>query len=299
MGLMRTNAGGSCGAAMSQDTGLFAAEACLLTETLFGCSSQGGGALYKGREATVNYTASINFTLPDKITVFMGGTELSRGVGYTWQQETGTLRIKNVTADVEVVLSAVLSGGLYTACRYLQSSGSQYINTGVTGSGNTSAELVFAKLSNNPPGWWGLIGACAYNINRSFLFGLNGGGATGTFQFGTSNYTDISCSLTDEVPCKIYINKNRLYLDEVLKATLSSASYTTPVPIALFWQAYSNSTNMAKALMRLYSCKIWDGNTLVRHFIPCVRNSDLKPGLYDGVNGVFYVNAGTGEFTYG
>ncbi len=95
---------------MSQDTGLFAAEACLLTETLFGCSSQGGGALYKGREATVNYTASINFTLPDEITVFMGGTELSRGVGYTWQQETGTLRIKNVTADVEVVLSAVLSG---------------------------------------------------------------------------------------------------------------------------------------------------------------------------------------------
>lgn len=42
-----------------------------------------------------------------------------------------------------------------------------------------------------------------------------------------------------------------------------------------------------------------DNNIVVRHFIPVVRNSDDKPGMYDLVNDVFYTNQGTGEFTWG
>jgi len=32
---------------------------------------------------------------------------------------------------------------------------------------------------------------------------------------------------------------------------------------------------------------------------PCYRKSDNKPGMYDLTNGVFYTNAGSGEFIYG
>ena len=46
---------------------------------------------------------------------------------------------------------------------------------------------------------------------------------------------------------------------------------------------------------KLYSCKIWnkidDTLTLVRDFIPVIRKSDRKPGLYDRVNNKFYSNA--------
>ena len=49
----------------------------------------------------------------------------------------------------------------------------------------------------------------------------------------------------------------------------------------------------------LYSCKLYDGSTLIRDFIPAVRLSDGEAGLYDVVNDVFYTNAGTGKFTYG
>lgn len=48
-----------------------------------------------------------------------------------------------------------------------------------------------------------------------------------------------------------------------------------------------------------YSFKIWNGDTLLRDFIPCVRTSDGAIGMYDTVNGVFYTNAGTGTFTAG
>ena len=61
---------------------------------------------------------------------------------------------------------------------------------------------------------------------------------------------------------------------------------------------------------KLYNCQIYDGETLVRNFIPCyctetVINVEKKQcqagtvGLYDTVEGKFYTNQGTGEFIKG
>ncbi len=50
--------------------------------------------------------------------------------------------------------------------------------------------------------------------------------------------------------------------------------------------------------MRVYGWKIWDGDTLVRDFVPCYRLFDLRAGLLDTVSGRFYDNAGTGMFNY-
>lgn len=48
----------------------------------------------------------------------------------------------------------------------------------------------------------------------------------------------------------------------------------------------------------MYSCKIYDNETLVRNFVPC-KNASGAVGLYDTVEGQFYANAGTGTFTAG
>ena len=60
---------------------------------------------------------------------------------------------------------------------------------------------------------------------------------------------------------------------------------------------YSSSAS-EYARGKLYSAKIYDGNTLVRNFIPC-KNPDGVIGMWDDVNSVFYGNAGTGNFTAG
>ena len=52
------------------------------------------------------------------------------------------------------------------------------------------------------------------------------------------------------------------------------------------------------ASMKLYSCKIYNADTLVRDFIPC-KNPSGTVGLYDTVNGTYYGNSGTGVFTAG
>lgn len=44
--------------------------------------------------------------------------------------------------------------------------------------------------------------------------------------------------------------------------------------------------------MRIYGWKIWTGDTLERDYVPCVRNADDVPGLYDLQTGVFKPSAG-------
>lgn len=50
---------------------------------------------------------------------------------------------------------------------------------------------------------------------------------------------------------------------------------------------------------KIYYAKFWNGNELVRNFVPCYRKSDNEAGMYDTVNNVFYTNEGNGEFIVG
>lgn len=53
---------------------------------------------------------------------------------------------------------------------------------------------------------------------------------------------------------------------------------------------------MSDANLRLYSCKIKQGDNLYFDFVPCYRKSDNEIWLYDRVGKQFYTNAWTGTF---
>jgi hypothetical protein len=52
---------------------------------------------------------------------------------------------------------------------------------------------------------------------------------------------------------------------------------------------------------KIFYCRIEnaDSGIVLGEYIPALRIADLKPGMYDLVSGQFFVNQGTGEFTYG
>lgn len=52
-----------------------------------------------------------------------------------------------------------------------------------------------------------------------------------------------------------------------------------------------------KPTMKIYNFKLYNGDNLIRNFIPALRNSDKKTGLYDIVNNKFYTDAGGSNFT--
>lgn len=177
----------------------------------------------------------------------------------------------------------------YTAVEYIESSGTQYIDTGVIPNQDTRvvADLFFPLSTSN-----------------AVAFGASNGGTTNYALFATSSGyridyasqwdTVLSTSIT-----KRFIadkNKNILTLDGT-RYTATYTSFSVGYNMFLFARSQLNAADCF-ATMKLYSCQIYDYGTLVRNYIPCV-NSSGTAGLYDTVNDVFYTNAGSGTFAVG
>lgn len=185
----------------------------------------------------------------------------------------------------------------YTQVDYIESSGTQYINTSFSPNQDTSVEMVLETLSLSRENH-SLFGARqSSTVNH---YGVVLGSADGNIVYNgygqQSNYTNFRVS--ENTKYKFYKNKNNLYINDNL---VFSDTYTTFTPNINMMLLAMNQQNSATFLssMRVYSCKVYDGNTLVRDFIPCYRNSDNVVGLYDIVNDVFHTNQGTGTFSYG
>lgn len=182
---------------------------------------------------------------------------------------------------------------LYQPIEYIQSTGTQYIDTGITPSASNILEIQMDIKLNGTTGDQTLFG-----ISTENHYCLNAMTGSSTWQFGTSNgwsnLTDSSTCNTNRhiILCHYQIGSQYVNIDGTRKITVSSSPSGDGTNLRLF-----NHYNRYWTLGNLYSCQIWNGGSLVRDYIPVLRKSDNKPGLYDIVNNVFYTNSGTGEFT--
>jgi hypothetical protein len=87
----------------------------------------------------------------------------------------------------------------------------------------------------------------------------------------------------------------------VLASNTISNTDTISIPInAYIFNMNGNPPgNYEKLKGKVFYCKIYENNILVRNFIPAKRDSDNAIGMYDLVNNVFYTNSGTGTFVTG
>lgn len=185
----------------------------------------------------------------------------------------------------------------YYPIEYLQSTGTQYINSGYNPGGNTRVVTrleVVEEIGSESMTFFGSrqtsAGSKAYAV-----WGQN------TNQRLRWDYNAAAYSL-DTIPYlnewEIDFNMNTFDANELHK-TATKATYTVTRPMYVFAlnQETFNSNQIAR--MKLYYMKIYDSGEIVRDFVPCIRETDSKPGLYDRINGVFYTNAGSGEFLVG
>lgn len=186
----------------------------------------------------------------------------------------------------------------YTRLEYIQSSGSQYIDTGFKPNQNTRIVLDFENIGNYSSMTTGLCPLFGVrNASTVACFALWVG--TKSFpQYGNAAYNangnftiDINERLTYEM------NKNVVSIGGQV-ITCSSASFTTNYNLCLFTINNYGTIEARRASGKLWSAKIYDNGTLIRDFVPC-KNSSSVVGLYDLVNDVFYTNVGSGTFTAG
>ncbi len=190
----------------------------------------------------------------------------------------------------------------YTQVDYIQSSGTQYIDTGVYATENIGFEARIKMTKYVFEG--GVFASSNSSSNNHFVLQTIDNGQLNlyitsngntypryTYQTNdTSNFHDISYNID---------NLNKGFLDgEQLTQNNNRLTTVTGSTFTLFARKFVTSVSRY-GYCQIKNFKIYDNNVLVRDYIPCYRNSDNEVGLYDLVNNVFYTNQGTGSFTYG
>lgn len=177
----------------------------------------------------------------------------------------------------------------YTSLEYIESSGTQYINTGVIPNENTRIVLDVQLLSPQ--------------TGRHFLFGSRESGVAHFWVEKNAGDIFVTNYATQGDKSFPTVNAyNRVIIDKNSNVTTigsetvthTAGALNSSLPMFLFVENY-NGTASTFTAMKLYSCQIYDNGTIVRDFIPCISDTD-GVGLYDCVNKTFYGNAGTGTF---
>lgn len=180
----------------------------------------------------------------------------------------------------------------YFILDYIQSDGTQYIDTGYIATPNTRICVDYQFLSLkvqqrvfcNP---FGIRLDSYINGNGYFAF---------AYQDETGNW--ISTNVTADTNRHIFDLdgfKKTYKIDDSLIFSTSLSNYTatknSTSSLLFFCESEKNFANA-----RFYGASIYENGELVRNYIPVQRKDDTAIGILDVINNVFYENSGTGKF---
>ncbi len=182
----------------------------------------------------------------------------------------------------------------YEVLEYIESTGTQYIDTEIIPSTNnyiintTITPLiadvnVLVGVANSSKGYPGIL--------------ING---TGIFRYGNQNFQHISPSFVQNTKYALTLSEKKLVVNGIVYTT-TDPSYEGNIEYSIYLFARNNGIDGVgnQATMRLYSYSISNGAQIIQNLIPVKRASDNVIGMYDTVTNTFFTNAGTGTFIAG
>ena len=182
---------------------------------------------------------------------------------------------------------------------YIQSSGTQYIDTGFKPNQDTRVVCEVGGYSIADNSATNLFGART-STSSSDQFSFNIAGSTNY----RSDYYNSRVGYSTELSFsgKIHIDKNKNVCSiesdgTTYTVTNTQGTFQTPFNLFIFGENRNGSVHSIPNV-KLYYFKLYDNGVLIRDFIPC-KNASGVAGLWDDVNSVFYQNAGSGTFTAG
>ena len=190
----------------------------------------------------------------------------------------------------------------YTELEYIESTGTQYIDTGIKSASTIKAEFVVDRpISPASGSVWVPMGTTLDNNGQFSIFeSTNGSGdkyVALTYGVVNGSTVDASAGATAFAQSKFVLDGGVLTIDNGVKTITPPQAGTTFSTQNDIWLFLRPNTNVGVGV-KMYYCKLWDNGTLVRDFVPA-KNSSGVVGMYDTVSGTFFENAGTGEFIAG
>lgn len=213
--------------------------------------------------------------------------------------ETITFRVKAYDSDgaessykTSSTVNVVLDSSKLTFIEYIESTGTQYIDTLYIPTNNTRV-LLDAQITQGETG-------------EKQLFGLRESTSGPFLTFFLTTDNKIS-SRWRETAIKTFSSSDTIYERHTFDRNQNTATYDGET---LTWEDTEFTFSYTLPLLcrktgttidehikaKVYSCQIYENDTLVRDFQPAI-NLNGEAGLYDAVNNKFYKNAGSGAFT--
>lgn len=221
-------------------------------------------------DTAVGITLPSDITNVDKVTIdFLGNNDVV---------DIDDKPIKELSKDTEWIFQCVAGekGKLpstYRKLEYIQSSGKQYIDTGVIVKDITEIKVDFQAVT--------------------ILSGEN--------QYASS-WVDRSNHIQIGISGNTFIDSGGVTYSQTSSVTARTQAVGVPlgtVNLHLYLFAQSESTGaLHYSSGRIFSCQITTADGLVRNFVPC-KNPDGVIGMYDVVNDEFYQNSGSDTFIAG
>ncbi len=198
----------------------------------------------------------------------------------------------------------------YTRVAGLKSAGKSgsdapYIDLGYKPTWNTRVDIDFdvhawgkgSSLDDFPCPF----GAC--HTTNALAFTLTGGNTTSgnwySYRWGDGSTSVVVSGLSIMGTHQVEANGPLWTIDGLTKEKTGGASETFTLTKSLYVFARNNNGTMDHPVyMTLYGFDIYENGSLQHSFVPCVRNTDEVPGLYDVCgNKGFLTKSGTGAFT--
>ena len=189
------------------------------------------------------------------------------------------------------------SGDDFTYCRqiipveYLESTGEQYIDTGVDASSSIIWDLD-ASFEDYDQSYQ--LNGC-YVSSQRFMIGVNASNYYSLSYVGNNTTTVLNDnkrhSFQIDAPNKTWSIDGGTY-----SGSFSDNFTVTTARLLLFARKTSSVDGFIRG--RIYCSKFINNGVLVRDFIPCIDENHV-PFMFDLVNNTVYLNAGTGQFKVG
>ena len=180
----------------------------------------------------------------------------------------------------------------YTKLEYIQSTGTQYVDTGFKHNQNTRV-VMHVKPVSITANAWAFEGRTSSDCRKGVFFYYSSGSLWNADYYDRNGRKSFS-GISSTADLNIDYDKNTCTVNGV-SVNFTAKTFQSTFNLTLL--ACNTGGSVAGYLSaKLYSCQIYDNDVLVRDFVPCI-NASGEVGLFDMVNRQFYGNAGTGTFT--
>ena len=208
--------------------------------------------------------------------------------------------------DIEIIVKHTVPDE-YDEVEYIESDGTQYIDTGYTHKVNTKIECVCEVSSTISIQWGCLFGARrSGTYNCMALFTRYDYSNKPTFYCNSTRYntiTDGNFPYDNKTKVEVYKNTATWYDAEgnYIGKIVGGSQVDGTVSTYIFEFNNGGSPDGSKNIMKLYSFKIYEDDTLLHWYVPVKLKDETHPaiGLFDIITDTFLQKKSGNEFVTG